>query len=83
MTLEQQIAQAQALLANGPKLAELTGKRQKLVSDLAEIDAELATMLGPAETNGTRAKQTCRHTYPDGRVCGSTEHNKAYHNKEK
>src|SRR4051812_35221275 len=71
LTLSDQIAHAQALLANGARLAELTTKRESLITDLAAVDEDLAELLGPATTtNGsTRAKQKCS-------LCQSEEHNK-------
>src|SRR5258708_7338162 len=83
LTFEQQLAQAQALIANGKRIEELTTKRTQLTADLAAVDEELATILGPAtSTNGNgRAKQTCKFILPEATVCGSEEHNARSHNQ--
>ncbi len=71
MTLQEQIAQAQALIANGKRIETLTAKRDQLTADLTAVDEELAEILGPpTSTNGSsRAVQKCSK-------CGEEGHTK-------
>lgn len=75
LTLADQIAHAQALLANGKRLEELTTKREQLTADLAAVDDELSTMLGAPTNGSTRAKQKCSK-------CGEEGHTKRTCKKE-
>jgi len=69
LKLDDQIALAQALIAKGPRIEELTAKRAQLVTDLAEVDAELTEILGTPTNGSNRAAQKCS-------VCGQEGHSK-------
>jgi hypothetical protein len=69
LTIQDQIAQAQALIANGKRIEELAAKRQKLAEELAVVDVELGDLLGGATTTPSRTKQKCS-------VCGKEGHSK-------
>jgi len=59
LSLSDQIAHARTLLENGKRMEELIAKRDQLTADLAAVDEELGTMLGPATSANERAPQRC------------------------
>ena len=73
MTLETQLAHAQAVLANGKRIAELAEERKQLTDGLAAVDEELQQLLAIEQMElplaPARAKQKCS-------VCGMEGHTK-------
>jgi hypothetical protein len=70
LTLDDQIAFAQSLLANGERVKKLLADREKLAADLAKVDEELAGLLPAAPAPpSSRAAQKCS-------VCGQEGHTK-------
>jgi hypothetical protein len=71
LKLDEQIAFAQSLFANGDRVKKLLADREKVAADLAKVDEELAALLPAAPvTNGSgRAAQKCGN-------CGQEGHSK-------
>ena len=69
MTLEKQIEHAKSLLSNQKRMEELIARRLQLSEELATVEADLAELLGPAETSSARKCSNCGQPGHTSRKC--------------
>jgi hypothetical protein len=69
LTLNDQIEHAKALLSNQKRMEELIARRLQLTEELETVEADLAELLGPAETQSTRKCSNCGQPGHTSRKC--------------